>query len=450
MMAGALEISVTPGGLQSRLAEIQNTRDNSVVLKGTADVRDLALIKQLPANVKSLDMKNLTTEAYNYKSGNYMGGTTFNANELVPYMLFGTKIESIVFPAGMTSIAEASLAHSALKNVTIPAKVTKVGAWALADSYSLTKVEFSASNNLDKGVFRACRALADVKINGTLSTVPDGTFERCTSLDAGLPAGAVHIGASAYRGSGMTSLDLDGVETVGAYAFAEIPTLSEITLSTESQPVFGTGAFFGDDALEAVPSWTVSLPQLFGASSSTNIETIDSEVIGEGAFANDPSITTMKFGANVKQVKANAFRNDTNLKWINMHDLGNNTPEVDATAFSGLEDANGRYPADLYVDEDKVDTWKNHPVWGLFNIKTGSTNTIETPEDFNIDILREGNQVVVNSNAAIDSMEIYTVSGLKLYEGGSNDSTLRVDMPAGEVIVVKVVSGGKLKVAKLR
>ena len=43
----ALEITLTPGSLRSELPALVNTQDRSLVLKGRADVTDLALLKNM-------------------------------------------------------------------------------------------------------------------------------------------------------------------------------------------------------------------------------------------------------------------------------------------------------------------------------------------------------------------------------------------------------------------
>ena len=50
-MSQALELTVTPGSLQSDMPALVNTQDKSLILRGSANVTDLALLKHLSRSV---------------------------------------------------------------------------------------------------------------------------------------------------------------------------------------------------------------------------------------------------------------------------------------------------------------------------------------------------------------------------------------------------------------
>ncbi len=85
----ALEITLTPGSLRSELPALVNTQDRSLVLKGRADVTDLALLKNMSRAVTTLDMSGLRIAAYTYTDGDYLGSVSFSDDEIPPRGICG-------------------------------------------------------------------------------------------------------------------------------------------------------------------------------------------------------------------------------------------------------------------------------------------------------------------------------------------------------------------------
>ena len=448
LTAVALEITVTPGSLDKEMARLESTRDSEVILKGAADVTDLRLLPAISGHVTALDLSGLSIAAYTYTSGNYKGRTEFAAGELVPDMLAGTKVRQITLPATATRIGNNALAHSRLTSVTVPASVTAIDSYAFAGSKDLVSVSILGNPVYGAGVFSDCTALKSVVTDQGITTVPREMFRNCKSLTS-MPAGVRSIDAQAFRGSGLTQADLTDVVRVGNFAFAEIPTLESVSVGNGTR--FGTGVFYGDQGLTDVTEWCAAMSAVVAAHSGINVPMfINTQVIQEGAFANNPDIPSVTLGSAVTQVKADAFRNDTGIRNVNVVKLGSAVPETDPRAFSGLADADGRYPIRLTVLDTSVDVWKAAPVWRDFDIYGDSGVTDIYGPDISITATRKGGTVTIDCSEPMDSVSIFGISGISHYTGGAGEYEVSVQVPADEVVIVKVIAETRMKVFKLR
>ena len=447
----ALEIAVTPGSLAASAPALESTADHTLRLTGSADVRDLSLLRRLSPAVTTLDLSALSVAAYAYPRGGYEGKRAFGANELPPMFIYGSNVEKVSLPVSLSGVGELAFAGSRLVEVAIPAGVSSIGDYAFNAIPTLVKVSLPAASLTGKGIFRNCTLLSDVTVSGSISLVPAETFEGCSSLIYNPLGTATRIGASAFRGTGLTLANLSGVTEVGDYAFAEMPQLAAVRIDAGIPVSFGVGAFYGNPLLADIPEWTGTISSLFAARSGIgSVRTIDVPVIGEAAFANDPKLAALTLGPSVTQICRNAFRNATGLQTVRVDSLGGNIPALDHCAFAGVEDADDRYPVTLYVHDSFVDQWKADPEWSRFNILKASTG-LDTPlADVSIDIRKEGARLAVASSRVLDRVEVYTASGLTLYAGAPGTESLEIVVPAAETILVRALAGSAAKVVKLR
>lgn len=448
LTAAALEITITPGSLAKEMVKLESTRDAEVVLKGTANVTDLMLLPRISDHVTALDMSGLAIAAYTYTSGGYKGRMEFAAGELVPDMLAGTQIRQLTLPATATRIGNNALAHSRLTSVTVPANITEIDGYAFAGSRGLTSVTIQGNPGYGPGVFADCTALRTVTTANGIVTVTREMFRGCRSL-TDIPAGVRNIDAQAFRGSGLTHANLSDVGRIGNYAFAEIPTLTSVTVG--SGALFGTGVFHGNSGLQEVNEWRAAMSAAVAAHSGINVPlTVNTRVVEEGAFANNPHLPSVTLGGAVTEVKANAFRNDTGIQTVNVTALGASVPATDPQAFAGLADDNGKYPIGLTVLDTSVDVWKAAPVWKDFDITGVSGVTSIDESDIKVSAVRTGNAVSVRSSVPMTSVAVYSITGTSVYTGGAGEYEVSVQIPSDEVMVVKVVAGTQMTVFKLR
>lgn len=448
----ALRLDVKPGTLADNIGPLRYTTDSELVLAGTANVTDLALLRDMSRDVKALDMSSLRIEAYTYADGTYMGRKTFAADEIPPYTLIGSSVTTVKFPATVRIIGESAFAATALGQLDIPATVETIGDNAFANCTALVNVSVSKTVSFGKGVFKDCRALKNVTFGYSIAEIPEAMFDGCSSYTAALPESVTAIGDYAFRGAGLETVDLHAIESIGAFAFADMPNLSEVIIGMDEPVSVGSGAFFNDRSIADLPNWEGVLPDLALASTAgRKYLSVSFPEIGTAAFANNQAVQEVTFTETVKKIAPHAFRNLKALSQVNVTDLGTSMPEVDPESFSGLENENGRYDIILNVSKDTNDKWAEHPVWGLFDIKNMQTGVGSVEVNaVDIAIARDGDVISVDSTMPIDFVGVYSLNGMTLHE--SNPGLDRYEMSGIDpmsVVIVKVKSGDVVKVLKL-
>ena len=451
--ASALEINVTPGSLKENQTAVRTTRDDRLTLKGTADVRDLVLLQGLAPSVTMVDMTMLQVSAYTYPEGeSYAGRTSYAANEIPPYMLIGTNVSICRLPASVTTIGDGAFASTKVRTLVIPPSVTRIGDMAWSDCDLLQKVRFPNDAELSKGVFKDCDALTLVEYDYDVTEIPEAMFDGCDKFCQSIPVSVTKIGRSAFRGTAFEELDLSSVSEIGAYAFADMPNLMSVTISTNHDVNIGTGAFFNDGALAYVPLGDNNVPVLALAHTAAGKVSVNTPTIGEAAFANDTRTDTLTLGPAVSSIGAHAFRNMKSLTIIDAERHSAPIDDVDATAFSGLENPEGRYDIKLSVMKGTNDAWKAHPVWGLFTIGQFDVSVGDIiAEGADISVRRIGGEISVTSTQPVDYVGVFSADGMVMTEArpGTETCTLS-DGDTAQVVVVKVISGGVTKVVKLK
>lgn len=434
----ALEIAVTPGSLSASKLTINNTRDSQLKLTGSASAADLELLKFISPSIKDLDLSALSLP----------GGI------LPDMMLIGSNVETVTLPEDLKSIGTSAFASSAIKQILVPQSVTKIGDRAFAACPNLAKVVIQGNPTLGTGLFKDDANLTEVNFGADITEVPDRTFENCSKYAQPVPAEVSKIGAYAYCGTALTSVNLTRVSEVGDFAFANCAELVELDIDHEHEMTVGKGAFFADASIEVLPFLYGFYPSLVMSGTAGTVDLdLNGESVEEGAFANNNTVKTLRLGADVKSIKAHAFRNMGSLETVNVNPLGINIPETDDLAFSGLENAEGRYDILLHVKEKTADVWREHPVWRLFNIVDGGADvgSVTDSELASVGVTRDGGNVYVKSNGVIDSVAIYSLDGKTLWQGSPSADSAHVDsLPEDEVLIVKVVSQGAIKVVKLK
>lgn len=434
--AFALKLELTPGSLPAKRVMLENTRDASLTLTGTAAASDLSVLRNLPAAVASVDLSSLEVE-----------GKTLEAHSLA-----GLRASTLILPATLSSIGEGALAGSAFTSLSLPASLLSLGDYALAGCDKLESVKLPAALSLGKCAFKDCKALRTVEFSAPVAVIPESAFEGCSKLSSPLPEGLKTIGKYAWRGTALSEINLSKVLSVGDFAFADMPLLSVIIMPADEEASIGAGAFFNDPALSSLPQWEQPVATLMAAHSGGMFSSqLNSSEIGEGAYAGNNSIDSITLGPGVHSIGHNAFRNATGLKSVNVEALGSSLPSVESDSFSGLENEEGRYDMPLYVKEGTQDAWAAHPVWSLFTITKGTTGSVGNFEEgVTVDIKRVGGVLSVRSSAPLDYIAVYTAAGVKVCEATPGTATWETDaLGSGDVLMVQTRSGGQTRIAKV-
>ena len=140
-------------------------------------------------------------------------------------------LTSIDLPNSLTSIGTHAFRNcSALTNINLPDSLTSIGAYAFHSCSALTSIAIPDGVTTFGGdsstgywqTFRGCSNLSEVRLPAGLTSIGGCMFYDCTSLKSiTIPDSVTSIGDYAFRGSGLTSVIIPvAVNRIGKYAFA--------------------------------------------------------------------------------------------------------------------------------------------------------------------------------------------------------------------------------------
>ena len=300
------------------------------------------------------------------------------------YAFNGTALTSIEIPASVTSIGERAFGSTNLTSIDIPASVESIGDGAFANCSNLEAITVDGGNTVYDSR-NGCNAII-VKSTNTLiigcknSTIPAGVTSigawafggtGLTSIE--IPASVTSIGVRAFTNTGLTSIDIPaGVTSIGSYVFSSCNGLGSVTFAEGSQ-------------LTSIDSYA------FANTGLTSIE-IPARVtnIGSYAFANT-GLTSIEIPASVTSIRSYAFLNCPNLATVTVY-----APSctLGANAFADCNNL-----ANIYVFSDKVASYKAATNWKKYMGKITALPTVTTSYVDATGTLHEGVEAVPLNNA---------------------------------------------------
>lgn len=449
---GATE--VTPGNVRDCLGADAATI-SQLTLTGSADARDLAFLASLPA-LRTLDMSALSIEAVQSDTAIILERNYFPAHTMPAYIFALSKLEKVVLPSSLLEIEDCAFASSKnLKEVVLGSKISRIGDWAFYAT-ALTAVSLPSSvDSLGIGVYAHCSQLASAGLAATqLKTLPAKAFRGCSALKTiTFPAGLAAIGSEALFATGMESLQLpQSLTSVGRYAFSHMAALKQAELPDAT---LGQGAFYANPQLTGVsgvsnyPELAMALcPQLI----LDSVAGMQITSLGDFALADNPT-RKIWFSDRLTHVGKNALDGMENLINIMGYYMHGNIPETDEAAFSGLENIGN---IKLWVDNDFLDSWRNHPQWGQFSLvgTTASVGGIEVDatSELSIDCKWNGNMLELASNEPLKIVAVYDTGGavLAVARPSALNATIDMDGVDARIVVVRATTAAGAKTFKLR
>ena len=220
-----------------------------------------------------------------------------------------TSLEEITLPASLNLINRYAFQYSGIRNITIPAGVTKLGATSATGSVTATT---------DGYVFQGCENLETVTLHNKFLLIGGYVFDGCTNLKEVKNANTVTlVGRYAFQNAGLTvdglTMDLSGVQTIGTYAFAN-SGLKEANLTSlkNGNKQFYSNAFTSAEKLTQVTLGTnvtdITESAFSYCTALNNLDLTNVKTIGENAFIGCSSLDTVTFGA-LESIGSQAFLN---------------------------------------------------------------------------------------------------------------------------------------------
>lgn len=149
----------------------------------------------------------------------------------------------------------------------------------------------------------------NVYIPASVKTIRGYAFAGNTaSAKVEIPSTVQNIEEHAFDGSSITEVKFDDASklTIGESAFANIPTLTTVTLRGNGAKI-GTKAFYNDGIQKLnIPAGTTmeSGGNSFSKNESLTELKIDATTVPDNSFVDTPKLAKVVFGENVKQVNA--------------------------------------------------------------------------------------------------------------------------------------------------
>lgn len=261
----------------------------------------------------------------NQPGGNQPGGGSSATWTFDTFLASSTTASGLIIREGVIT------GYDSPTSATVASTVTDIAEGALAGCTALTSIDLSATSitQIPESAFAGCSNLATVILPSTCTTIGANAFAGCTKLVTltassvttvgndsfracsaltTLPSTIRAAGAFSFAQSGVTSVDLTGMTSVGEGAFAGCESLTAVTVAADA--TLPDALFAGCTALD-VGDW--SGVAAFGQAAlagipATTLTLSDSASLGAYALAADETtIVTTLSGASVPAYDATTF-----------------------------------------------------------------------------------------------------------------------------------------------
>lgn len=453
--AGATDtLSLSPGALAANPHAMKSVTGAALKVEGVADVRDLrVLADSLPATVKDLDLSALYIEQYTFPAHSDASSGFFPPQTIPPYIFAFSALTSISLPAELQAIGEGAFSNSKLETVRSGKNIVKIGDFAFTGCGALRECDFAAALSvIGTGAFEGCVSLLKADLAQTaLTRIADRAFVGCKALaEICLPDRRLTIGAEAFTGTDVASIDVSYDNVPAPYAFASMQKLRKASLhgGTNSE-----GEFFNDAVLDSIGGAWHTLPPLFAAGSASvaNPELllyVDS--IKQRALAGIAA-DSLVLCKNLVYVGSSVLAGTPALHIIDASRLEDYIPFAETDAFEGISQPD----ITLLVVDKYIDLWRQTPVWNRFRIVGVEENGIDdimADNNAGIRYSLAGAALTIYSASPLRQAWIYSVDGRLLHNSAAQSSTVTIDLSpySGTVVVARAVeSEGKEKTVKI-
>ena len=234
----------------------------------------------------------------------------------------GSQLKSI----GLAAFYGTEQAYPRFKEIKIPDSVDTIGSGAFFYCQDLERITLpSALQTLSSVTFYGCAALSEVTFPASLKTIESSVFDGCRNLsEVKLPASLTAIQSSVFHRCSAKTVFYDGSLEQWNHITADndvlgysCPSLVMDDYTAQFIPVEDDP----DHPFPGPPPKTVTITKYTGTESTVILpSTISSwpvTKIGEDAFQDNTTITSVTIPANVTEIGANAFAGCTNLTSVN-------------------------------------------------------------------------------------------------------------------------------------
>lgn len=227
----------------------------------------------------------------------------------------GSQLKSI----GLAAFYGTEQLYPKFKEIKIPDSVDTIGSGAFFYCQNLERITLpSALQTLSSVTFYGCAALSEVTFPASLKTIESSVFDGCRNLsEVKLPASLTAIQSSVFHRCSAKTVFYDGSLEQWNHITADNDVLGYSCPSLVMGDYTAQFIPVEDNPYDYPPPKTVTITKYTGTESTVILpSTINSwpvTKIGEDAFQDNTTITSVTIPANVTEIGANAFAGCTNL-----------------------------------------------------------------------------------------------------------------------------------------
>lgn len=268
-----------------------------------------------------IDIPDTVTSSGQHYTVTAIGDSAFNPSHTI------TKVSSVFIPATVTSIGRLAFrcckslatvtfaegshlksigvsafsgtdsAHPIFKEIQIPDSVETIGTNAFHNCQDLESITLPASlETIESSAFSSCRKLSEIRLPASLKAIQSYVFDGCSSLETVFYDGSLARWSQINTSNGFLGFSHLSL-VMNDYTAQFIPVKDENDPDPPPKTVTIT-KYTGTESTVILPSTINSWPVT---------------KIGEDAFQDNTTITSVTIPANVTEIGSNAFADCTNL-----------------------------------------------------------------------------------------------------------------------------------------
>ena len=310
-----------------------------------------------------------------------------NADSIGDYSFANLGLTSVEFPK-VTSIGDYAFnSCSKLTEVSFP-EVTSIGSYAFQNCNALTSVEFPKVTSIGDYAFNGLKNLNNVNINfSEVTKIGASAFSYVPGLKTIISDKVTTVGAGAFSWSGIVTLNLPNLTSIGNSIFMNCTSIETVILSSLTSLYDRNSMFQNLTTLKTVELPKLDLLGISTFSGCTSLEELSFPAIGttsgrrnvyDNCFQNCTSLRKVDFGPGVAHFyRQNHFNGCTNLVTLILRRTSAVNGLDNVNSFTGTPIAAGT--GYIYVPRALVDSYKSANNWSTF------ANQFRALEDYTVD-----------------------------------------------------------------
>lgn len=192
-----------------------------------------------------------------------------------------------------------------------------------SESIELARIEIAGENKVPQWAFAIVPILEEVKLSSKVKVLDDNAFFSCKKLSKINLNDVEVVGENCFKFSALEDVNLTSGQNIKEFAFSNCIKLRKIKFSNNLKTI-GDFAFSGDSALVKchIPSGEIGASAFMGCTKMEQISFGEVVSIGNAAFLDCTSLTSVIIPSTMKEIGNEAFFGCVNLKEVivNGHD----------------------------------------------------------------------------------------------------------------------------------